>query len=404
MIGVDFNEIIKCVACDGPNLKLVIDLGSQPLANDFLAENIEFEVYPLKLNRCIDCYHSQLSVAVNPSRLFREYSYVSGTSETLSDYFKFLADKILLEFGHSGKILDIGSNDGSFLSKFKDTKWSGLGVDPAINLISKSTDIGVITIPTFFDHKVSKLIASDFDVVVAMNIFAHTEHPLEILKSIKECLKENGRAYIQTSQADMFFSGQFDTVYHEHISFFNVKSMKALLNRAGLYLSAVSIVSIHGGSYLWEIVKNPVDSYILEREAYELQQGLYEDDLYRKFTEIVVNKVSEVKHIIKEHKEKGFLIVLFGASAKGNTFINFAGIKLDYIFDDTPQKINKFSPAGGCKVSNPRIFSEINKPALIIISAWNFADEILSRIKTLRHNHHDSFLTYYPETYLKDLK
>ena len=274
MVHSEFVPLLNCVACYNIITLTTLDLGDQPLANDFLELNSDFDVYPLKLMRCSQCWHSQLSIAVNPNRLFRQYSYISGTSKTLSSYFDFLTAKIMSEFGNVGKILDIGSNDGSFLAKFIRTKWDAIGIDPAVNLIPISLSKRVLTIPTFFSQKISKLLTKDFDVIVAMNIFAHTQNPLEILLGIKECLKENGKAYIQTSQADMFFTGEFDTVYHEHISFFNVKSMKALLERAGLYLKEVSIVEIHGGSYLWEIVKNPMVNNEYEREKYEYDLGL----------------------------------------------------------------------------------------------------------------------------------
>jgi len=394
--GTEFKDINNCVACNNSNLNVTLDLGTQPLANDFLECDSDFETYPLKLLRCTSCSHSQLSIAVNPSRLFREYSYISSTSDTLSNYFETLAAVIIEEFGVKGKILDIGSNDGSFLSKFKNTKWSTLGVDPAINLISSSSALGIVTIPTFFDQNITKFLAKDFDVIVAMNIFAHTDNPLEILYGIKECLKENGKAYIQTSQADMFSTGQFDTVYHEHISFFNVKSMKALLNRAGLYLSNVTITAIHGNSYLWEVTKNPEQQNNFEREEFEIDQGFYSDTLYLDFYKIVQDRVVVVKKIVQEYRNKGFLIVSYGAAAKGNTFINYAGIKLDYIFDDTPQKIGKYSPAGGCKVTNPKFLHEIKTNVLVIIPAWNFKEEILDKIRTLRNNPTDQYLTYFP--------
>ena len=191
MSGLEFIPLTNCVACNEIVSKLTLDLGYQPLANDFLETARDFETYPLKLMRCINCFHSQLSIAVNPSRLFRNYSYISGTSETLSKYFNFLVEKINSEFGLNGKILDIGSNDGSFLSKFIETNWIGIGVDPAVNLIPISVSKGVHTIPAFFSQKTAQVLATDFDVVVAMNIFAHTSNPLEILLGIKKCLKEN---------------------------------------------------------------------------------------------------------------------------------------------------------------------------------------------------------------------
>lgn len=396
MGGLDFTPLLNCVACDNIISEVTLDLGNQPLANDFLEAYTVFETYPLKLMRCSNCFHSQLSIAVNPDRMFRQYSYISGTSETLSNYFEFLTSKILSEFGLAGKILDIGSNDGSFLAKYVGTQWSAIGIDPAVNLVPISLSKGVLTIPTYFNQETTKLLTKDFDVIVAMNIFAHTNNPLEILLGIKECLKDDGKAYIQTSQAEMFFTGEFDTVYHEHISFFNVRSMKALLNRAGLYLKDVSIVKIHGGSYLWEIVKEPVMNLNHEREKYEFELGLYENGIYEKFEKLACRRVVEVQEIVESYRKKGFTIVTYGAAAKGNTFLNFANIKLDYIFDDTPQKIGKFSPAGDCVVSSPKFLQDIKSPTLIIIPAWNFKDEILIKIRNLRVNSSDQYLTYFP--------
>jgi len=396
MSGLDFTPLLNCVACDNIISEVTLDLGNQPLANDFLEAYTVFETYPLKLMRCSNCFHSQLSIAVNPDRLFRQYSYISGTSETLSNYFEFLTSKILSEFGLAGKILDIGSNDGSFLAKYVGTQWSAIGIDPAVNLIPISLSKGVLTIPAYFNQETAKLLTKDFDVIVAMNIFAHTNNPLEILLGIKECLKDNGKAYIQTSQAEMFFTGEFDTVYHEHISFFNVRSMKALLNRAGLYLNDVSIVKIHGGSYLWEIVKEPVINLNHKREKYEFELALYENWIYEKFEKLARRRVVEVQEIVESYRKKGFTIVTYGAAAKGNTFLNFANIKLDYIFDDTPQKIGKFSPAGDCVVSSPKSLQDIKSPTLIIIPAWNFKEEILTKIKNLRVNSSDQYLTYFP--------
>jgi hypothetical protein len=401
----DFLELNECVACNSSNLVCTLDLGYQPLANDFLAPNTPFEIFPLKLNRCKNCTHSQLSISVNPTRLFRAYPYVSGTSKTLSDYFEFLTSKIIIEFGGSGKLLDIGSNDGTFLSKFNSTKWVTLGVDPAVNLIESSISNGTVTIPTFFNFELSKVLAKDFDVIVAMNIFAHTSNPLEILMGIKECMSLNGKAFIQTSQANMFVSGEFDTVYHEHISFFNVKSMRALLDRAGLKLSNVSIVPIHGGSYLWEITKSQDQNQNLnrhfDRELFENSNGFYDEKIYLNFAEKAVAKSLEVKNIIEKFRKKSYEIVSYGAAAKGNTFINFGNIIFDHIFDDTPQKIDKQSPAGGCLVSKPELLKNISKPVLVVIPAWNFIDEILTKVRLLRNNSEDYYLVYFPEIILK---
>lgn len=403
MVATDYQSLNSCVACGSSQLVTTIDLGYQPLANDFLAPGSNLESYPLKLMRCKDCFHSQLSIAVDPARLFRDYSYVSGTSETLSNYFDEFTRDILNRFGAGKKILDIGSNDGSFLEKFVESDWLTLGVDPAINLIPESAARKVITIPAFFDKCTASLLTKDFDVITAMNVFAHTQNPLEILNGINDCLSESGRAFIQTSQANMFTSGQFDTVYHEHISFFSVRSMKALLKRANLSLVNVSIVPIHGMSYLWEIQKNGEHRSDLRREQEELDFGLYSEKLYDNFSSLALAKAQEVKNAIDEFRGKGFKIVSYGAAAKGNTFINFADITFDFILDDTPQKIGKISPAGNCIVSPPSILAEIEGPILVIIPAWNFGAEILQKIRKIRNDPQDICLKYFPSTELHSI-
>ncbi len=403
MAATDYKQIDACVACGNSDLMITLDLDHQPLANDFLPSGSVHDSYPLKLMRCEDCFHSQLSIAVNPTRLFRDYSYVSGTSETLSSYFDKFSRDIVARFGKGKKILDIGSNDGSFLEKFTDSDWLTLGVDPAVNLISESAAKNVITIPTFFDERMASLLTNDFDVIVAMNVFAHTQNPLEILNGINRCLADSGRAFVQTSQANMFTSGQFDTVYHEHISFFNVQSMKALLARAGLSLVEVTIVPIHGQSYLWEIQKGAEHATNILRETEEKDFGLYEVSVYSDFARLARNIADQVAHTVTDFRSQNFKIVSYGAAAKGNTFINFAEISFDYIFDDTPQKIGRLSPAGGCIVSSPEELKDIDSPILIIIPAWNFSSEILEKIRLLRDNLDDMYLTYFPELELRNV-
>lgn len=402
-IGTDFEVLEKCVACNQAHLALILDLGTQTLANEYLENGTEIEIFPLSLWKCSNCSHSQLGIAVNPERLFRNYSYVSNTSRTLSNYFDRFSDYIIQNHGPKGKILDIGSNDGSFLEKFSGTGWNGIGVDPAINLIPEAHARGVKTLPTFFDQKTAELLAFDFDVVIAMNVFAHTAQPIEILLAIEKCLGENGTVYIQTSQADMFTLGQFDTVYHEHISFFNVRSMQALLARTNLNLTDVSIVPIHGDSYLWKITRQKIENLKIQREEFENKNGFYADDLYFNFSLNASQCAENVARIVSEYKKQNFKIVSYGAAAKGNTFINFANLDFDYIVDDTNHKIGKMAPAGGCFVSSPEILKTISEPCLTIIPAWNFASEIKAKIKLYRNNQADVVLVYFPEIGLTNL-
>ena len=371
-------QIESCLACDGTNLVSLIDLGQHPLANEYLQNYKQRESYELKVNRCVSCFHCQLSIAVNPKLMFANYPYTSATSLTMNNFFKNLSRQISLENSNAGKILDIGSNDGSFLMNMDSEDWICLGVDPAINLVSNAYKNGVLNLPTLFNLKTTEILAKDFDVITAFNVFAHNSNPYEMLNAINKITHFESKIYLMTSQAQMIFDNQFDTVYHEHINFFNVKSMKKLLDRVGLFLESVDIVEVHGGSYLWKIVKNRQFHVESEREVYEIQNGLYADEIYLQYNRKVIENRDNVIKIIGSYRKKGFKICLYGSAAKGNTYLNSINLIPDYIFDDTPEKIGKLSPLGDVVVRNPVEIAELEDNVLIIIPAWNFASEIKS--------------------------
>lgn len=397
--------LTSCVACGNRNLRRILDLGAQPLANEYLSDLAPRTSYPLCLNLCESCTHLQLSVSVNPDILFRNYFYVSSTSKVLSDYFMDLKNRILQEFGSKGYLLDIGSNDGTFISKFNDTEWETLGVDPAANLAPNAAEIGVRTLSAFYNTSAASLLRDNFNVAVAMNVFAHTDNPIEILNALKLNVAESGSVFIQTSQANMIINGEFDTIYHEHISFFNVKSMKALLARAGWELGEVSIVDVHGGSYLWKISRKSEKQRAFHgREEEEMKSGLYDLEIYLSFADRCQVIVSEVKEIVEKLRTQGYKIATYGAAAKGNTFLNFASITPDFIFDDTPLKIGKYSPVSNIVVSNPKEMKNLNDKILFIIPAWNFSTEIKEKISRLRvRSGKDFLLTYFPKREVESL-
>jgi 2-polyprenyl-3-methyl-5-hydroxy-6-metoxy-1,4-benzoquinol methylase len=332
--------------------------------------------------------------------LFRNYVYVSGTTKTLDDYFTDFVRKCKELNLDTQKVLEIASNDGSLLTKFNSAGWTSIGVDPAINLIEKSTANGVTTIPEFFDVNLAKKLAKDFSLIIAMNVFAHTSNPLEILLAAKEVLDDNGVILIQTSQADMMLKNQIDTIYHEHISFFNTKSMEKIVKRSGMFLSRLEIVPIHGNSYLWYITKKPrifnQSNELMKRIETEEQGGLFDYVRYSVFSSNADNLREVVSNHVKKFKNSDFKIAVYGAAAKGNTLINFCDIKVDYVYDDNELKIGKYSPIDSCIVEDPRNLSGSNDNFLFIITAWNFVDEIIEKIKILRPVSDDWYLVYYP--------
>jgi len=371
--------INKCLCCKEPNNEL-LNLGYQPLANDFHKENEINEIYPLKLMCCYNCYHCQLSHIVDPEILFKNYKYVSGTSQTGLNFFKQNAEFIVNYKGYAnGNILDIACNDGTQLDYFKQLGWNTYGVDPAENLYNVSSSKGHKIICDFWNNDIA-LKLPKMDVITAQNVFAHTEYIDDFLQACKIIMNNDSSLFIQTSQRDMIINNEFDTIYHEHISFFNVKSMDTLTKRNNLVLNRVLENDIHGRSYIFEIKLIKDDSIFDVNKHLDIEYnlGLYNISLYNKFNNNAKQIIINLKNEINKYNIK---CIGFGASAKGQTLLCYGNILLDYIIDDNPLKIGTYSPKLNIPiVSLDHFINDKNDKYLIIILAWNFAKEIKNKI------------------------
>ena len=385
----------KCLCCGGENLTTVLDLHDQPLANSYLTDKEEAEeFYPLALNYCNDCTHLQLTHGVNPDLLFKNYLYVSGTTQTLKDYFDKFVDIVTDTMPVKGpyKVLDIACNDGSQLDAFKKHGHQTYGVDPAENLHDRSSKNHTVICDYFNEESVARLGADRYDVIIAQNVFAHNTYPKEFLRVCKDRLSNNGRLFIQTSQADMVAYGQFDTIYHEHISFFNVRSMGTLAQQSGMYLENVFKTDIHGTSYVFVLTTDPKHNNTQSLIDNETKQTL---DVVKKFTDTAIRVVTELKDELNRHSDS--LIVGYGAAAKGNTLLNFGKIDLDYIVDDNPLKQGLYTPGRKIKIVSLDELIKIasNKPIVWVPLSWNFFNEIRERIKNKYHEP-TVFIKYFP--------
>jgi len=388
----NLQEIKKCLACDHDDLKMVLDLNNQPLANSYKdSKDAPEESFPLAIKVCQNCHHVQLTHIVNPDLIYKNYLYVSGTTKTYVDYMDWYANFCIEKLGHApSSVLDIGCNDGSQLDKFKALNVDTYGVDPAENLYETSSKNHKVTCG-YFDDKYDR----SHDIITIQNAFAHNPNPLELLKNCKSNLEIGGLLFIQTSQADMILNNEFDTIYHEHISYYNIKSMMLLCNRAGLNLIDVVKTPIHGTSYIFIIsadrsapntIKNLVDM--------ETAAGLYTDFTYTKYTSNCIEKVANFAERVDYWRNQGYKIVGYGAPAKGNTFLNFARIPLDIIIDDNKLKQGLFTPGSSIEIVGSEIlgtYTEDDK-VLFIPLAWNFFKEIKQRIVSVRNNPNDVFL------------
>lgn len=406
-VGGSWTVLSSCLACGGQRLKNYLDLGEQPLANSFCKEEEELPSYPLSVNFCRECFHSQLTISVDPHLLFANYLYVSGTTNTLRDYFEWLSLRLLETFPIGSKVLDLASNDGSFLKVAKSKGFQVLGVDPAANLMDSALRNGVPTICDFWPGGTAEFFTEDFDAIVAMNVFAHVANPLAFLKAARNALKPGGRIYIQTSQAKMFMNGEFDTIYHEHLSFFSARSMQRIAIRAGLQIKRGEYVPVHGTSYLWTL--SSIDSGtslepVSLLENLEESSGMYKEEKYLEFGEAARNVVAETRKIVEDYSRRGYAVWGYGAAAKGNTFINFAGIDMEGIIDDNPLKQGLVSPGGRVKVYSIEIVKDLPNKVLFIIPAWNLIDEITLRLKEKGLMGSVLTLTYFPKIQVRQIE
>lgn len=336
-------KLSKCLVCGSRKLVKFFDLGEQPLANNYVKDQPK---YPLALNYCENCTHTQLTYAIDPKELFIDYDFVSGTSQTLNKWFKKFASQFKNE---RGRILDIAGNDGTLLKYF--SGWDRLNIDPAKNLNHFNEELGIDIVNDFWREEIGDKFGK-FDLITAFHVLPHTPNPLSFVKGLRKAIKDTGRIYIETSQIDMLQNGQFDTVYHEHYSHFSEKSIRLLLERGGFrgWDINISKVPIYGNSMLVEI----------KRPYCEFNDRA--DDLRAFLLSVPENAVG------------------FGAAARAGVMINSVGLKLKYVVDENPLKQGKVMPGTNIPIVP---LSEL-KDDNILILAWPFADEIKKKCLKIR--------------------
>lgn len=388
-----------CRVCNGKRLQMVLGLGATPPANAFLkkeevnAAGKEEPFFPLEVYFCKDCGFLQLLHIVNPELLFRNYVYVSSTSPVFVAHFKELAEKVCNEFEdyvHPGALIaDIGSNDGILLRPFKEKGMKVLGIDPAEKIARLATESGIETLPVFFTGEVAREIAKTrgkAKVIASTSCFSHIDDLDEVVGGVNELLADDGIFIIEVYYLlEMLKKNLFDLVYHEHLSYFSVKTMKALLDRLGLEIFHTEVTDTHGGSLrVFARKKNGPHSIrpsvrLMEQE--EEKYGLDKIETYEKFAEKVEHNKKELKKLLAGIKAKEKKIVGYGAPAKGNTLLSYFEIGpevLDYIVDDSTWKQGLYTPGTHIPVvSSDELYK--NKPDYILILAWNFAEHIMKK-------------------------
>jgi len=381
-----------CRLCGGRRLTRVLELAPTPPANAFVSReelNKPQPCFPLDVFFCEDCFHVQLLDVVDPSVLFENYVYVSGTSPSFVAHFENYAKGVLDQFkpAPGSLVLDIGSNDGTLLRFFQRAGMKVLGIDPARNIAEEATRNGIQTLTAFFNPQLAGEICSQHGaakVITANNVFAHIDNLDGVVEGIRKLLAPDGVFVFEVSYlADVFEKTLFDTIYHEHLDYHSVKPLVPFFKRLGMELIEARRVSSHGGS-LRGIAQlkggpHPVGQSVAEAVASEEKLGLDRAETFRQFGVNINSLKSQLGKLLRELKAAGKKIAGFGAPAKATTLMYHFEIGpelIDFIADDSPLKQNLFTPGYHVPVLPAAAIYE-RRPDYVLILAWNFAGPIM---------------------------
>ena len=382
----------ECRSCGSNNLKRVISLGYQPLANNLLnKKNDKCEYFPLELNFCENCFNCQLSVVVDPKKMFTNYLYTSSTSSSFREHFNKAAKDYIKFFKmkkNKSYIIDVGSNDGIALKPFKDIGFKKLlGIEPAKNLAKISKKQKIKTFNGFLEKKNLKKIKGKADLILASNVFAHSDKLKEMAECMLKLLNKNGSIVIEVQYfIDTLKDLTFDNIYHEHYNYWTLTSLKNFFDKLNTRIFKVEKIKTHGGSLRIFISKNKnikihksVNQTLKEEKLFGVGKFKTYKAFGEKINQIQKNVISNLEKLKKKYKK----IIAYGAPAKATTSLNFFGItdQIDFIVEDNKLKHNKFVPGVNIQIKSKKNIKEKNIP--IVVLAWNFFNEIKKNNKNL---------------------
>ncbi len=389
----------KCLVCSSKKLSTILDLGKTALANKFLTKDEinskKEKFYSLKLCVCNDCFHVQLDNLVDPKLMFDDYLYISSASITLVNHLKNLAKEIckIIDLKKNDLIVDIGANDGCLLGQFSklNDKLCLLGVEPAKNLVSLIEEKKINCLNNYLDLDVSNEIVKKFGkakVITSTNNFPHIHNLDCFIESIENMMRDDGVFVIEAHYLlDLLEQFAFDTIYHEHVSYWALRPMQKLFEKYNMYIFNVERLPIHHGQIRVWVKKRTNKNFKKSSSLNKLinleeKIGLNKIKTYKLFSEkIVSNKnqfVSKLNELILNKKK----VVGYGAPAKGNTLLTFFNITRDiipYICDKNKLKQNRFSPGQHIPIVSEDFILKDN-PDYVLILAWNFSEEIISQL------------------------
>jgi novobiocin biosynthesis protein NovU/D-mycarose 3-C-methyltransferase len=399
---MDFQLANSCRCCGFQAPHGVLDLGRQPLANSYIKEPVELPTFPLELVVCPVCYHNQLSVVVDPDLMFRHYLYVSGTSRTLREHFAGLAREVLQWVEpRPRRVLDLACNDGTLLEAFRREGCAVRGVDPAGNLVRLAAAKGLDVVEGYWPQ-VAGQITEPFDLITAANVLAHVADPRGFLAAAFASLTAQGAVVVEFPYCrEMILRCEWDTIYHEHLSYFLVGPLLRLADGLGAAVTHARMVPIHGGSLRLALRpgRRPHCPEVLALAEAEAKDGLRELATYANFARRVEATCRDLRDLIQRLTAAGRRVIAYGASAKGNTLLNCCPLPLAYIVDDNPLKHGYLTPGQQIPIRPPTAVLAEGPGLHILLLAWNFAREIVHNLRTWRPGHNDYVIHYVPKVH-----
>jgi SAM-dependent methyltransferase len=370
-----------------------LDLGNQAPANSLFSSSDEVPPnVPLRLIYCDTCSTVQLGEDVNPGYLFNRYLWVTGTSSTAEDYSYEFTRKALSKLENvSNKkpyVIEIASNDGTFLKRFIEEGCKVLGIDPAKNIAEVAINNGIPTSPNFFTVDLAnELINKDgkADIIFARNVIPHVKEIHSVIEGMSVFLKDNGVGIIEFHNAGLVLDElHYDYIYHEHLFYFTLKTLSGLIRKYGLNIYDVMYSPISGGSWVVYFSKKKISksNKLIELENNELKNKLNSYSRWKKFSKKVEAHAEKLTKMVLSNDKK---IPAYGASARSSTLLNFCGINSNHIsvvIDKNPLKVGLYTAGSNIPIiSFEDGINEIKAAEKVLLLAWNFQDEIMSELR-----------------------
>lgn len=392
-----------CLSCGAENLAFLFGFGKVPLAGRLLLENAVTQadqLYELDIAWCRSCSLVQVLSVPAPEILFdKDYPYFSSISTSLGAEMRGFAQQVVSQHGlkSSSKVLEIASNDGYLLREFKNLGIPVLGVDPAPGPVAVARELGIETLCAFFDLEFAKHLAQDgqrFDLLVANNVLAHVPDPNNFIQGVKMLLKPNGTAMFTVGYVcDLVEKTAFDTIYHEHQSYFTLHALVALFGRNDLRVQEVEKIPAQGGSLRINVThslnnEDKVSSSVSHILSIEKQSGALDGTLFEGFGKAVDTTIGTIENYLNKLAATGARIAAYGAAAKGTILLSALNLQPEcilYVADNNPYKQNKFMSAMRLPIVSPEYLIRDN-PDYVLILPWNLADEIADQLNIYLEN------------------